>query len=93
MVKHEAGLEIKTVPLEELEGALQGPRRGEGGLVHGADGEKAQEPPAAGTELRCVDFGCVSSWSSTAKSPYGDRATIEYLKEHPEEEEKTHVIM
>ena len=42
--------------------------------------------------MRCVDFGWTSTWKTTAKASHGGRASLEYLKEHPEEDEVIHVV-
>ena len=63
-----------------------------GTAIHGGDPREAYSF-TAGPPLRCIDFGWIATWASTASSPYGGRATANYLKDHPEESNNVHVVM
>ena len=54
---------------------------------------KAQSTPGAGTGLRCTDFSWISTWSTTATSAFAGRASMKYLKMHPEEADAIHVVI
>jgi hypothetical protein len=63
------------------------------GLLHGAPGEQDQSTDGIGAELKCTDFEWTSSWAPASKLAHGGRASLAYLKEHPEEDASVHVVL
>ena len=61
--------------------------------IHGCTVGKNQSSFADRTRLNCVNFGWNSTWATTVASPYAGRASLEYLKKHPEESSAVHVVM
>lgn len=78
---------------EELEGPFQGSGVEGSGSVHGSLGEQNQGTTEAGTKLKCSSFAWIASWAPASKLAHGGRASLEYLKEHPEEEASVHVVL
>ena len=70
-------------PFKELEG-------GKAGDVLRTGVETNQSSLTLGARLRCVDFGWITSWMLTARKD--GRASIEYLKSHPEDDGGIHVV-
>jgi hypothetical protein len=63
------------------------------GFVHGPLGEKNQGSAGTDTKLKCSSFDWISSWAPASKLSHGGRASLEYLKKHPEEEASVHVVL
>jgi hypothetical protein len=63
------------------------------GLLHGAPGEQDQSTDGIGAELKCTAFEWTSSWAPASKLAHGGRASLAYLKEHPEEDASVHVVL
>jgi hypothetical protein len=63
------------------------------GFLHGAPVEHDQSITGTGTELKCTDFEWFSSWALASKLAHGGRASLAYLKEHPEEDASVHVVL
>jgi hypothetical protein len=63
------------------------------GSVHGTLVDQDQNTTAPGTKLKCSSFDWIASWAPASKLAYEGRASLEYLKEHPEEEASVHVVL
>ena len=73
-----------------MESAFQGAGWRKNGSIHGPVDGTDQVSLELGTGLRCVDFGWISSWALSAK--HDGRATLNYLKNHPEDDGGIHVV-
>jgi hypothetical protein len=93
LVGFEAGVESDSILSEKLESSFQGSVVEGSGLLHGAPVEKDQSTTGTGTELKCTNFEWISSWASASKLAHGGRASLAYLKEHPEEDASVHVVL
>jgi hypothetical protein len=89
----EAGVESNSFLSEKLESSFQGAVVEGSGLLHGAPVEQDQSTAGTGAELKCTDFKWISSWSPASKLAHGGRASLAYLKEHPEEDASVHVVL
>lgn len=78
---------------EKLESAFQRSCVEGSGSVCGSLGEQDQSTTEAGANLKCSSFDWIASWAPAAKLAHGGRASLEYLKEHPEEEASVHVVL
>jgi hypothetical protein len=93
LVEFEAGVEGNPFLSEKLEGNFQGSCVEGSGSVYGSLGEQDQSTTEAGTKLKCSSFDWIASWAPAAKLVHGGRASLEYLKDHPEEEASVHVVL
>jgi hypothetical protein len=93
LVEFKAGVECDPVLPKELEGSFQGSGVEGSGSAHGSLGEQNQGSTEACTKLKCSSFDWIASWAPASKLPHGGRASLEYLKEHPEEEASVHVVL
>lgn len=78
---------------EKVEDPLQGSGGRPAGKVLDSDDQQAEETACATGELRCTSFDWVSIWKTTATSSHDGRASLKYLKEHPDESGSIHVVM
>jgi hypothetical protein len=92
LVEFEAGVEGHSFLSEKLESPFQGPDVGGSGLLHEASVKQDQSTTGAGTTLKCSSFDWISSWAPAAKTSHGGRASLEFLKKHPEEDASVHVV-
>jgi hypothetical protein len=93
LVEFKAGVECDLVIPKELESSFQGSGVEGSGFVHGVTGEKNQSSAEAGTNLKCSSFDWITSWAPASKMSHGGRASLDFLKEHPEEEASVHVVL
>jgi hypothetical protein len=93
LVEFKAGVECDPVLPKELEGSFQGSGVEGSGSAHGSLGEQNQGSTEACTNLKCSSFDWITSWAPASKLSHGGRASLEYLKEHPEEEASVHVVL
>ena len=84
---------LGSVNPERVESTFQRFGRGRPGKIHGSPTDKAQEATDAGTKLNCTSFDWFKTWATSGDSLFGGRASLAYLKEHPEADESTHVVM
>jgi hypothetical protein len=78
---------------EKLEGSFQGIDLGGSRPLHEASVKQDQSTAGAGTTLKCSSFDWISSWAPASKTSHGGRASLEFLKEHPEEDASVHVVL
>jgi hypothetical protein len=78
---------------EKLEGSFQGSVVEGTGPLHGASVKQDQSTTGAGTKLKCSSFDWISSWAPASKLAHGGRASLEYLKEHPNKHASVHVVL
>jgi hypothetical protein len=93
LVGSETGVESHTFLSEKLESAFQGPNVGGSGPFHEASIKQDQSTTVAGTIMKCSSFDWISSWAPAAKTSHGGRASLEFLKENPEEDASVHVVL
>lgn len=87
---------VETGPFfpKGLESSFQRARRGKDKSVHGLSPHQAEKTSLSAGSLTCTDFGWLTSWQSSADAAaHGGRATLEYLKAHPDEDSSVHVVM
>jgi hypothetical protein len=77
---------------KDLATAFRRPGMGSGGKIQSCPDKKTEESTILDARLKCTSFDWISSWKTTSSSPYGGRATVTYLMEHPEEADKVHVV-
>jgi hypothetical protein len=74
------------VPFKDLEGGER--------IVHGFAVDESQKSAATARKLTYQDFEWVATWRSTSSSvKHGGRASLEYLRSHPEESRSIHVVL
>ena len=76
----ETGVATDTILLEALDDSSKRFGWRKDAAIHGSVDGEAKGPFGPGSRLKCMDFGWVQSWASTMASPYGGKATMEYLK-------------
>jgi hypothetical protein len=93
LVGYEAVVEGYTFLSEKLESPFQRPTVGGSGHVHEAFVKQDQSIIGAGTTMKCSSFDWISSWAPAARTSHGGRASLEFLKENPEEDASVHVVL
>jgi hypothetical protein len=64
-----------------------------GGSALKSPGFSPQRPNWTDVKLRCTSFDWVSSWAPASQLEHGGRASMAFLKEHPEEENSIHLVL
>jgi hypothetical protein len=76
-----------------MESTIQGARRGEKQSVLGLPAGVTQKSTTTTQPLICGDFGWTTTWRTLASlMVHGGRASLEFLKAHPEEGDAIHVV-
>jgi hypothetical protein len=76
-----------------MESTIQGARRGKKQSVLGLPTGVTQKSTTTTQPLICGDFGWTATWRTLASSMvHGGRASLEFLKAHPEEGDAIHVV-
>ena len=93
MDQFETGLATSTVLPKVVDDSTKRRGRGKAAALHEHTHGETEGTFGAGPRMRCVDFGWIQSWISSAQSLYGGRATMEYLKKNSRESNAIHVVM
>jgi hypothetical protein len=77
-----------------MESTIQGAGRGKKWPVFGLLACDVKKPTATTQALTCGDFGWMATWRTLASwMVHGGRASLEFLKAHPEEGDVIHVVI